>query len=155
MSLKKSATFFFSQKEFLKFFFCMLCVYMCEAPSWKLEPWPLPLTPHKHLYLWSDYHTEGVWWCVLAFLIPYSLDWNKITSWLITRYLTIGWFSWSMVLIPFMTQTWLQTGHICLAPSINCVYIYVLNLSMEIHKLMWIKIFRRFNCQFKFVYCSS
>ena len=33
---------------------------MYEALSWKLESWPLPPTPHKHLYLWSDHHTKGV-----------------------------------------------------------------------------------------------
>ena len=35
---------------------------MCETPSWKLEPRPLPPTPHKHLYLWSDHHIKGAWW---------------------------------------------------------------------------------------------
>ena len=122
---KKISYFFLFSKRVFKNIFCMLCVYMCEAPSWKLEPRPLPPTPHKHLYLWSDYHTKGVRWCVLAFLIPYSLDWNKIISLLITRYLTIKWFSWSMILIPFMTQTWLQIGHICLAPCVNCVCVCI------------------------------
>ena len=32
-----------------------MCVCVCEALSWKLEPRPLPSTPHKHLYLWSDH----------------------------------------------------------------------------------------------------
>ena len=36
---------------------------MCETPSWRLEPGPLPPTLHKHLYLWSDHRTKGVrWW---------------------------------------------------------------------------------------------
>ena len=33
-----------------------------NACSWRLEPWPLPSTPHKHLYLWSDHRTKGVRW---------------------------------------------------------------------------------------------
>ena len=35
---------------------------MCEIPSWRLEPQPLPPTPYKHLYLWSDHRTKGAWW---------------------------------------------------------------------------------------------
>ena len=36
---------------------------MCEALSWKLESQPLPPTPHKYLYLWSDYRAKGMQWC--------------------------------------------------------------------------------------------
>ena len=39
-----------------------LSVYVCETPSWRLEPGPLPPTLHKHLYLWSDHRTKGVRW---------------------------------------------------------------------------------------------
>ena len=35
---------------------------MCEAPSWRLELWLLPPTPHKHLYLWSDHCTKDAQW---------------------------------------------------------------------------------------------
>ena len=31
---------------------------MCEILSWRLKSWPLPLTPYKYLYLWSDYRTR-------------------------------------------------------------------------------------------------
>ena len=33
---------------------------MCEAPSWRLELQSLSPTLHKHLYMWSDYRTNGV-----------------------------------------------------------------------------------------------
>ena len=39
-----------------------LSVYVCETPSWRFEFRPLPPTLHKHLYLWSDHHTNGVRW---------------------------------------------------------------------------------------------
>ena len=28
-------------------------------------PYPPPPIPHKHLYLWSDYRTKGVWWYLI------------------------------------------------------------------------------------------
>ena len=33
-----------------------------------LNPGPYPLTPHKHLYLWSDHRIKGVRWYVLRVL---------------------------------------------------------------------------------------
>ena len=47
-----------------------LSVYMCEAPSWRFEPLTLPPTLYKHLYLWSDHRTKGVWWYVFCFSNP-------------------------------------------------------------------------------------
>ena len=35
---------------------------MCETLFWRLEPRPLPPTPHKHLCLWSDHRIKGVQW---------------------------------------------------------------------------------------------
>ena len=35
---------------------------MCKTPFWRLEPRPLSPTPHKHLFLWSDYRTKGARW---------------------------------------------------------------------------------------------
>ena len=49
-----------------------LSVYVCETPSWRFEPQPLSLTPHKHLYLWSDYRTKNVRWVVLNSFTPVS-----------------------------------------------------------------------------------
>ena len=47
-----------------------LSVYVCEAHFWRLEPRPLPSTPHKYLYLWSNYRTKGVrWWLCSNFKI--------------------------------------------------------------------------------------
>ena len=34
---------------------------MCEAPPIKRRSFSL--TPHKHLYLWSDHHIKGAQWC--------------------------------------------------------------------------------------------
>ena len=42
---------------------------MYESLSWRLEPRTLPLTPHKHLYLWSNYCTKGTRWYFPAYLI--------------------------------------------------------------------------------------
>ena len=65
---------FFGICRRLFFFFFLVCyniefilysnlsVYVCEVLSWRLEPQPLPPTPHKHLYLWSDHYTKGAWW---------------------------------------------------------------------------------------------
>ena len=53
-----------------------LSVYMCETPSWRLEPWPLPPTPHKHLYLWSDQCTKmcgGYYLYILKFGLKFSI----------------------------------------------------------------------------------
>ena len=52
--------------SFIHFFlykieFCsnLICVYVYEAPFWKLElQFLLPL-PHKYLYLCSDYYAKG------------------------------------------------------------------------------------------------
>ena len=41
--------FFFYKIEFL--LYPNLSVYICKAPSWKLEPHPLSTMPYKHLYL--------------------------------------------------------------------------------------------------------
>ena len=37
-------------------------IYICKTPFWKLESRPLSLTPHKYLYLWSNYRTKSGWW---------------------------------------------------------------------------------------------
>ena len=39
-----------------------LSVYMCEAPSQRLESRPLPSTPHKHLYSQNNHRTKEVRW---------------------------------------------------------------------------------------------
>ena len=57
---------------------CTLSVYVCEAPSWRLELWALPLTPHKHLYLWSDYRTKGARWLYFVFLIVKVMRWVTV-----------------------------------------------------------------------------
>ena len=36
---------------------------MCEVPSWKLKPWPLSPTPHKHLILVKWLLRQ---WCVVV-----------------------------------------------------------------------------------------
>ena len=46
-----------------------LSVYVCETPSWRFESRPLPPTPYKHIYLWSDHRTKGVRWLVLDILL--------------------------------------------------------------------------------------
>ena len=58
--------FFFLQDKIL--LYPNLNVYVCEAPSWRLEPRSLPPTLHKHLYLWSDHRTKGVRWIFLVLL---------------------------------------------------------------------------------------
>ena len=84
---------FFFQKNFPFFFFLQnkillypnLSLYVCETPSLRLEPRPLPPTLHKHLYLWSDHRTKSVSWfkksffhtCVCIFL-PYSFTFHFI-----------------------------------------------------------------------------
>ena len=47
---------------------------MCKIPFWRLESWPLPPIPHKHLYLWSDHHTKGAWWYVTTRRIKKNQD---------------------------------------------------------------------------------
>ena len=42
---------------------------MYESLSWRLEPRILPPTPHKHLYLWSNYCTNGIRWYFPTYLI--------------------------------------------------------------------------------------
>ena len=59
---------------------------MYETPSWRLELWPLPSTPYKHLYLWSDYCTKGVRWFNYVILITYfsycKIEFNQPSCWL-------------------------------------------------------------------------
>ena len=63
-----------------------LSVYVCEAPSWRLEPRPLPPTPHKHLYLWNDHRTKGVQWFRYYILYRYRcIKLTKIVSWISVR----------------------------------------------------------------------
>ena len=45
----KSSLFILYTIKFL--FYSNLSIYMCETPSWRLEPWLLAPTLHKHLYL--------------------------------------------------------------------------------------------------------
>ena len=40
---------------------------MCETLSWRIEPRHLLPTPHKYLYLWSDYHIKGARWYTCYF----------------------------------------------------------------------------------------
>ena len=37
-----------------------------------LKPRPLPPTPHKHLYLWSDHHTKGMRWYPYKFCVSFT-----------------------------------------------------------------------------------
>ena len=46
---------------------------MCEAPSWRLKPQPLPPTSYKQLYLWSDQHTNSVRWSKYMMLLALEL----------------------------------------------------------------------------------
>ena len=50
---------------------------MYETLSWVIEPWLLLPITHKHLYLWSNHYTKGVWWyrySIVAYLESWTYD---------------------------------------------------------------------------------
>ena len=40
-----------------------LTIYVCETSFWKFKSQPMPPTPYKHLYLWSD-HFDFIIFCI-------------------------------------------------------------------------------------------
>ena len=68
---------------------------MCEVLSWRLKPRPLPPTPHKYLYLGSDYRIKGARWLMFHNTNIYQFSKTSTTRFL---YLSPG-FNYSVKLL--------------------------------------------------------
>ena len=50
---------------------------MCEAPSWRLEPWPFPSTPYKYIYFGNFFNEWKEQRGLIFYGLGFSSSWIK------------------------------------------------------------------------------